>query len=49
MGFFKTAEGQGNGKYTLKEYFGMSGDWRFSIRVKKSPLDVDRTLRLRFN
>lgn len=48
MGFFKTAQGQGNGKYALKGYFGMSGDWRFNIRVKKPPLDVDRTLRLLF-
>ncbi|HZQ08826.1 MAG TPA: FixH family protein [Anaerolineae bacterium] len=46
MGVTGPATKQGDGRYVFKANFGMSGDWKFTVQVKKPPLDISKQVRL---
>lgn len=48
MGTTGTAIEKGDGKYTFKGNFGMTGDWKLTIQVQKPPLDDFKEFRLLF-
>lgn len=39
---------QGNGSYTIKANFGMAGNWKMQVQVKKTPLNTVKEFSLRF-
>ncbi len=42
------ATAQGNGRYSVKTKIGMGGKWKFTVQVKKPPLDVAEIFNLEF-
>lgn len=39
---------QGGGRYTIAANFSMSGPWKVTVQVKKTPLDVAQEFNLEF-
>jgi len=39
---------QGNGRYSVKTNVSMGGKWKFTVQVKKPPIDVTETFTLEF-